>query len=201
VSGIPAGWAWSFDKSAEVMDRCQGAVILALVKYQFGDDHLLPSEYAHYEGALALSKALPTLIISEDGTPDAGIVFQGGGQFIHRLRSYDVEQGGDDFLSAPQFGGMFERWADEVRERSRVFLGYCSASQPTADGIRSCRAGVFLFTKDDPLEGDEAAAAPRDNVVLEARFCIATRVHVAPSSSASKARGCPSISAASFTYP
>jgi hypothetical protein len=50
VSGIPAGWAWSFDKSAEVMDRCQGAVILALVKYQLGDDHLLPSEYAHYRG-------------------------------------------------------------------------------------------------------------------------------------------------------
>jgi hypothetical protein len=34
---------------------------------------------------------------------------------------------------------------------------------------RICACGVFLFTKDDPLEG-RGGAAPRDNVVFEAGF-------------------------------
>jgi predicted nucleotide-binding protein len=34
---------------------------------------------------------------------------------------------------------------------------------------RVCACGLFLFTKDDPLEG-KAGAAPRDNVVFEAGF-------------------------------
>ena len=208
VSGIPAAWAWSFDRAAEVMDRCQGAVILALAKYEFEDGWILPSEYSHYEGALALSKDLPTLIVTEDGAQDAGIVFHGGGEFIHRLRPDAAEEAGAGYLATEQFTGMFDQWAEQVRERSRVFLGYSSAAQGTADAlikflgrslevdvldwatdfgtggtimqettdaIRSCRAGLFLFTKDDPLEGEETMAAPRDNVVLEAGFCIATR--------------------------
>jgi hypothetical protein len=208
VSGIPAAWAWNFDRAAQVMDQCQGAVILALPKYQLDDGHAFPSEFAHYEGALALSKALPTLIVTEAGTPNAGIVFHGGGEFIHRLGADDVEDGGRGYLSSEQFMGMFDQWAGAVQERSRVFLGYCSAAQATADAlikflhqslgvkvldwttdfgaggtimqeasdaIRSCRAGLFLFTKDDPLEGEDTVAAPRDNVVLEAGFCIATR--------------------------
>jgi predicted nucleotide-binding protein len=34
---------------------------------------------------------------------------------------------------------------------------------------RVCTCGIFLFTKDDPLEGKDGAA-PRDNVVFEAGF-------------------------------
>ncbi len=38
------------------------------------------------------------------------------------------------------------------------------------DAAERCTGGVFLFTKDDELEGDEIELAPRDNVVLEAGF-------------------------------
>lgn len=38
------------------------------------------------------------------------------------------------------------------------------------DAAKLCRCGIFLFTKDDPLEGEEDRAAPRDNVVFEAGF-------------------------------
>lgn len=37
---------------------------------------------------------------------------------------------------------------------------------------KECRAAVFLFTKDDPLDGKDAQAAPRDNVVLEAGYFL-----------------------------
>jgi hypothetical protein len=67
VSGLSVRLQWTFDEAARVMDRCQGAFILALPKYDFGPDLLLPSEFSHYECALALSKGTPTLIVTEEG--------------------------------------------------------------------------------------------------------------------------------------
>ncbi|MBI1926927.1 nucleotide-binding protein [Candidatus Poribacteria bacterium] len=209
VSGLPARLAWTFDEAACVMDRCQGSVIIALPKYEFGTDMLMPSEYSHYEGALALSKGVPTLIITEEGAPNAGIVFLGGGHFINRIPLNDalIEAiTGKGYLDSDEFRRMFDMWANEVSARSRLFLGYCSKAQSTAAAIikylktlqvdvidwdvdfragatimdeisaaiRSCRCGIFLFTRDDPLKGD-TQHAPRDNVVFEAGFCIATR--------------------------
>jgi predicted nucleotide-binding protein len=40
---------------------------------------------------------------------------------------------------------------------------------------RLCTCGIFLFTKDDPLEGDKGHAAPRDNVVFEAGYFIRSK--------------------------
>ena len=40
-----------------------------------------------------------------------------------------------------------------------------------AKAARLCSAGIFLFTKDDLIDGpDRAVAVPRDNVVFEAGF-------------------------------
>jgi predicted nucleotide-binding protein len=34
---------------------------------------------------------------------------------------------------------------------------------------------VFLFSEDDPLEGDNGTAAPRDNVVFEAGYFMSAK--------------------------
>lgn len=47
----------------------------------------------------------------------------------------------------------------------RGCIGFCKAA------ARSCACGIFLFTKDDPLEGIDGAA-PRDNVIFEAGFFL-----------------------------
>jgi predicted nucleotide-binding protein len=39
----------------------------------------------------------------------------------------------------------------------------------------NCTAAVFLFSEDDPLEGHDGAAAPRDNVVFEAGYFISAK--------------------------
>ena len=210
VSGAPLRSAWTFGQAAQLMDSCQGAVILALPKYEFDNDLLLPSEYAHYEGALALAKNLPTLILTEQGVRNAGIVYQGGGHFINMIPADDPGTGGSSssYLDSPDFQAMFTEWTKEVSAHSRIFFGYCSRAQGTADAIikfmmkglgyevidwavdfdtgstimaeisaavRSSRCGIFLFTRDDPLEGDSEHAAPRDNVVFEAGYCMAIR--------------------------
>jgi predicted nucleotide-binding protein len=38
-----------------------------------------------------------------------------------------------------------------------------------------CTCGIFLFSEDDPLEGHEGAAAPRDNVVFEAGYFMSSK--------------------------
>src|SRR5262245_32746631 len=203
--------SWTFNEAARVMDRCQGAVIIALPQYEFGPDMLMPSEYSHYEGALALSTGPPTLIITEEGVLNAGIVFQGSGNFINMIPSDDEmteADTGKGYLDSDEFQSMFKIWAKKVSDHSKVFFGYCSKAQSTADAIikyliktleldvidwavdfgagsaimgeisdaiRSCRCGIFLFSGDDPSVGDAQHAAPRDNVVFEAGFCIATK--------------------------
>ena len=58
VSGIPKGDSWSFGRAIEVMRQCDGALILALMRWMDSNGTTripIPSEYSHFEGALALS--------------------------------------------------------------------------------------------------------------------------------------------------
>jgi Predicted nucleotide-binding protein containing TIR-like domain len=130
---------------------------------------------------------------------NAGIVYHGGGHFINMIPTDDLGTGGSGsgYLDSSDFQTMFTEWAREVSAHSRIFFGYCSQAQGTADAIikylmkglgyevidwavdfdtgstimaeistakRSSRCGIFLFTRDDPMEGDSEHAAPRDNV-------------------------------------
>jgi hypothetical protein len=202
--GIPADTVWSFQESRKVMKRCDGALVLAFVRAEFaahdGSRVCLPSEYNHYEGALAIANDLPILVVAEEGIPDRGIVWRGGGLLINLLPS------GSDakWVGSAKFKNQFQLWVDKVRSRPRVFLGYCSGAKSTADALtlylehtlgvsvrnyafdftpgdtilseiersaRECTCGIFLFTKDDPPVGaNPLQAAPRDNVVFEAGF-------------------------------
>lgn len=204
VSGLPADVNWSFQESRKVMNRCDGSLILALVRtvYELQDGHLvsIPSEYNHYEGALAIANDLPMLIVAEEGMPNRGIVSQGGGLYIN----YILSGSDSSWVQNSKFKNQFQLWINKVRSRPRVFLGYCSKAKSTADDLtlylertlqvsvrnyaldfipggtildeieksaRECTCGIFLFTKDDPLEGTNTLqAAPRDNVVFEAGF-------------------------------
>jgi hypothetical protein len=129
----------------------------------------------------------------ETGMPNAGIVYLGRRDGISEAAT------GNGYVESTEFRTMFDAWADEVR--AKVFFGYCSKAQATADAvieylvrgvrveiidwsvdfapgvtimdeisitIRSSRCGLFVFTKDDPLEGDARHAAPRG-------FCLATQ--------------------------
>lgn len=179
-------------------------MILAFVRVEFdlqgGARLSIPSEYNHYEGALAIANDLPMLVVAEEGIPNRGIVWQGGGLLINSLPS-----GSDaSWVENPKFKKQFQLWVDKVRSKPRVFLGYCSKAKSPADALtlylehtlgvsvrnyaldfiaggtildeieksaRICTCGIFLFTNDDPLEGtNPLQAVPRDNVVFEAGF-------------------------------
>lgn len=203
-SGLPASMGWNFQTVDEVMRRCVGAVIFALPRWTRSDvaigDELavFPTEWNHYEGAVANTLRLPTLILAEKGIADTGIAWTGGGKPI----LFKPPDAGVDWLKEETFRHRFTLWLDQLRERRDIFLGYCSKARDTANAVNLfltklgvsvldwadfsaggnildeierasslSSAGIFLFTQDDFLEeasGDRAA--PRDNVVFEAGY-------------------------------
>lgn len=207
ASGIPKTMPWSFENAERVMARCQGVAILAFARWSAvpvneefsAGSHYLPSEYNHFEGALAFARRLPRLVITDKRVRTAGITLLSEGPV-----TFWPEGSGAMGTDQEWFRRQFDPWADQVRSRPHVFLGYCSGARSTATELtvylehdlglrvqnyamdflagptiyeqieaaaRSCACGIFLFTKDDPLEGMHGAA-PRDNVIFEAGFFL-----------------------------
>jgi hypothetical protein len=212
ISGLPASMGWNFNTVDEVMRRCVGAVILAFPRWRISpadkskaaaEERLAPNssptEWSHYEGAVANTLGLPILIVSTRENADRGIVWTGGGRPI----VFAPENADTDWLREDSFRHRFSIWLDELKERKDVFLGYCSKARDTANAINLflkdklgvsvldwaefsaggsildeieraaalCSSGIFLFTKDDLLEEAESdRATPRDNVVFEAGY-------------------------------
>lgn len=199
-----ANLAWTFGSASQVMRQCQGAIILGLTRWDFlTDDYRFQfvTEWSHYEGALALERNLPTLMVKEAGVAERGIMYTGGGKNIVFVPP-DADR---DWLETPDFKSRFNAWLDEVTSRYHVFMGYSSGAAATAAAIihflrsqgvsvldwrtdfmaagtildqieraeRLCLGGIFLFTQDDELKaGDVVHAAPRDNVIFETGYFI-----------------------------
>ncbi len=185
ISGLPAAKGWSFEEVEKVMRRCVGAVILAIPRWigtapWSPTDPAVPisGEFYNYEGAVALTLGLPTLILTTHGISDRGIVHKGGGKVIcHIPRNSSI-----DWLSQDFFRTQFREWRNEVTRRSDIFLAYSSGARTTANAINlyltglgvrvldwaafmaagtildeieqasaRCTAGIFIFTEDDTL--------------------------------------------------
>ena len=205
-SGEPATSAWSFENVDRVMRKCVGAVVIGFPRWQLSGSTSpvgLVGEYNHYEGAVALSYHLPTLLLAERGVENRGIVWTGGGKLI----TFIPEDAQASWTDEEEFQKGFRAWAHEVGARKDVFLGYCSQNAGTAalienylsregasvlnykmdfrsgrsilneiaDASASCSSGIFLFGENDLLEGSDGGAAPRDNVVFEAGYFISSK--------------------------
>lgn len=208
LKGDAAFKSWSLHNVTEVMRKCVGAVIIAFPRWQTteqsGSNLQLASEFAQIEGAVASALKLPLLVIAEKGIAERGVTWTGAGYPI----AYIPPDATAASLVTGTFPQRFGVWADEVAERSDVFLGYSSKAESTAQAIdlfltkrmglkvrdwkiyftasgiiideiekasELCSGGIFLFTKDDVMQGDEQKAAPRDNVVFEAGYFAAAR--------------------------
>ena len=199
--GEPGTLSWSFENVDHIMRKCVGAVVIGFPRWQISESIPpigLVGEYNHYEGAVALSHHLPTLLLAERGVEDRGIVWTGGGKRI----TFIPEDAQASWTDEEEFQQSFGAWVHEVDSRKDVFLGYCSKNAGAAAQIKNylidegatvldykmnfrsgasilneiadasdrCSSGIFLFAENDPLKGSDGSAAPRDNVVFEAGY-------------------------------
>jgi hypothetical protein len=206
-TSLAAGKGWSAMAAYEVARRCHGAAIVGLPRWEVdsGDRRLvLPSEYCHYEGALARTLDLPLLILAQEDLMQR-VVFDPS---FGPLMGWFPTGADASWLSTKAFQVCFGHWAEELSNRRDVFLGYSGASASVAHVLRQylegtlkvsvldwqrdfkfgrsileeieearlrCTAGVFLFTKDDALDGPGGQAIPRDNVVFETGYFASSK--------------------------
>jgi hypothetical protein len=178
-------------------------------RWHFKDEEgrpvLLPTEFNHYEGALARTLGLPTFVLVQRDVLRRVVFAYNFGGYVGEFPA----DAGIDWLHTDEFLVPFGYWKAQLEERHDIFLGYCSSSAATAADIKQYLlslgarvldwqtdfipgrtiidqigqaaaqsiGGVFLFTKDDDL-ADHAVAdtsVPRDNVVFEAGSFMGSR--------------------------
>jgi hypothetical protein len=158
----------------------------------------LVGEYNHYEGAVALSHELPVFLLAESGVENRGVIWTGGGKTItfipNDAQSNWVDQADfqkgfkgwlrevnarkDIFLGyCSQNVGTAALIENRLTREGATVLNYMmdfragtSILNEIAAASACCSAGIFLFSGNDPLEGVDGGAAPRDNVVFEAGY-------------------------------
>ncbi len=199
VSGLPSACEWSFDRSIDLMRQCDASLIIALARLTDANGRPMPSEFSHFEGALSLSRGLPTLVVAEEGMDARGILSKVGRNVVVNVPISDHEE----WISQQTFRShvAVKEWLKQLRNRKDVFFGYSSAAKGLAQNIkehlesakltvvdwsddfrrghtileevhqasRDCRCGLFLLTADDRLAWSRVAL-PRDNVLLETGF-------------------------------
>jgi predicted nucleotide-binding protein with TIR-like domain len=184
--GLAASKAWSALEADRTMRRCVGAAILGLPRWVFSTPRgevALPTEFCHYEGALAYTLRLPMLVLAQDDLLRR-VVFDSN--YLGYLGIFPPTAG-REWLQTNDFRIPLGYWKEQLSSRRDLFLGYCSTSAGTARNLKRflesdlgatvldwqtdfapgrsilnqideaaarCSAGVFLFTKDDKVADD-----------------------------------------------
>lgn len=191
--GLASAKSWSPAGADDIARRCTGAAILGMPRWRLQDAEgaqvLLPTEFNHYEGALARTLGLPTLVLAQRGVMRRVVFDLSFGGYIGQF----PEDADVNWLHCDEFRVPFGYWEALLHERRDVFLSYCSSSSQTAEAIKrylnslgarvldwrtdfipgrtiidqieqaAARsvAGVFLFTKDDDLNLSDESRADR----------------------------------------
>jgi hypothetical protein len=174
------------------MRRCVGAMVIGFPRWRAtisGKTAKWIGEYSHFEGAVALSLGLPTMIAAEPDLLDRGIIFAGGGAHIARI---PTDATPETIFDGP-FDASFKVWMARLEQQRDVFLGFCSKSKGFAAQVEQiltregatvhnwamdfgvgssildeisaarsrCGRGVFIFSEDDPLDGTNGAGGSK----------------------------------------
>lgn len=208
TSSLAASQAWNASACEQVMRRCEGCVLLGFPRWRINADTgqiYLPTEFNHYEGAVAYTLDLPLLVLVQAGVLRRVVFDASYKGYVGIIPENPTPK----WLTTKEFKVPFKFWREQLERRRGVFLGYCSSSTATAQKIKHfildtglsvldwatdfdpatsilhqieeaskrCGAGIFLFTKDDALSDGNSKdrAVPRDNVVFEAGYFSALK--------------------------
>ena len=114
---------------------------------------------------LLLAQELPVLIIHEEGMDRNGIFDSGIKPTIIPANA------GPAFTRSQSFKADFRTWADQVRDRRDVFLGYCSKANSSAKRIRKYLEGQGFTVLDWSRDFRKAGATILEEIERAASRC------------------------------
>src|SRR3984957_11131365 len=115
---------------------CGGTAIIGMARWDFKDSDgrqaRLPTEFNHYQGALARTLGLPTLVLVQQDVMRRVVFAPTFGGFVGEIPP-DADPG---WIKTEQFRVPFGYWRVQLYARRDVFLGYCSSSRATAAALK-----------------------------------------------------------------
>jgi hypothetical protein len=183
TDSVAASLSWSRDACEAVMRRCDGCVLIGMRRWQMvqgGLHEALPSEFNHYEGAVALMLRLPLVSWVQQGVAPRVVFDRNVAGYMGNIPAAPSAA----WFKSGEFTVPFEYFKQKLEARRDIFLGYCSAASPVAKALKRhltrtlglsvldwavdfdparsilheiesaadrCGAGIFLFTRDDAL--------------------------------------------------
>ena len=134
--GLASAKTWHPRDADEIARRSVGAAVLGMARWKFQDPDgrpiLLPTEFNHYEGALARTLGLPTLVLVQRDVLRRVVFDMSYGGYLGTF-AHDQQV---DWLDSDEFRVPFNYWSAMLSERQDVFLGYSSASDASAQAIK-----------------------------------------------------------------
>ena len=139
------------DEVLEIMDQCQGAIILGYPQLQIDSglikgskvtgSIILPTEWNHIEASLAYSKSLPIMVLHHKGISrgvfDRGVM----NAFIH-----EVDFSTPSWCMEPSLNGAFLKWKSDCESGSPNFISAAKIdpSKPACPNCSSSSKPVYL---------------------------------------------------------
>ena len=171
TSGDFTKLAWSHDNLQYRLGRCQGAVILGLVRWEGWDINRKPykfnTAYNHYEGALALARSIPTFILMHEHIYKAGIALKNRKKHFVKL----PDKVDSTWLQTDQFSSKFNEWVDVVRNRYLLYLGYSSNARATAARLKGLLANQGVSVMDWAVDFNPAVPI-MDEIERASKSCL-----------------------------
>jgi predicted nucleotide-binding protein with TIR-like domain len=167
------------------------------------DEAIFPTEFNHLYIAMAKALYKPLLVVKEKSVNDRGALRPSMGCRTVKISSNldpawldrqdfekpfqtwlgEVKSQTDVFLgycsrsagTAAQIQILLEKLGARVVNWAMDFRAGATILGEIESARARCTCGIFLFTEDDPLEGVNGEAAPRDNVVFEAGYFLSAK--------------------------
>lgn len=137
--GLASALAWNPRDADDIARRCVGAAVLGMPRWTFqdadGQPALLPTEFNHYEGALARTLGLPTLVLVQKNVRRRVVFDMSFGGYVGEFDA-DADV---NWLHTDEFRVPFHYWKSLLDERRDVYFSAIRAS-PKA---RPPRSSVF----------------------------------------------------------
>jgi hypothetical protein len=125
--GLASSRAWGARDADEVARRCVGTAIIGMARWDFKDSEgrqaRLPTEFNHYEGALARTLGLPTLVLVQQDVMRRVVFDPTFGGFVGEIPP-DADPG---WLKTVQFRVPFGYWRMSCMQGETFFLGTAAA--------------------------------------------------------------------------
>jgi hypothetical protein len=166
-----------------------------------------PTEYNHYECAVLYTLGIPILVLMQDNIAEHCVFYRGSGHLITQfpenaglkwLETADftgafgiwmknLEKRRDVFLGyssasiglAANIKNILEhKFHATVLDWGSDFTAGPTILESITEAASRCSGGIFLFTRDEKMEGEENIAAPRDNVILRQDILLMLKVPI-----------------------